>query len=156
MSIDPASNLAGVSLWLNGRLTGTTVLKSNSSSDSYSRRLQTQVPQLTAFLASYLSEGECISKVIFEGVRARLVLVSVGAFLTCPYIDAKISPTSSFIESSTWKYYARANGARGDFADIKGVAALKEIGIPVEELGITSDDIADSILIYLAWYYRRT
>lgn len=57
----------------------------------------------------------------------------------------------NFVVTSTWKYWASRRGATGPSKDIKGVKALSEVGFPVEKYGIASDDVADSILIYLAW-----
>lgn len=151
LSIDQASNAAGVSLWHDGQLKAHTVLRSNSSSDSFARRLQTQVPQLTAFLDAHLPEKLKLTKVLFEGMKARLVLVTIGAFLTCPRLDNKLHAQHSFVESSSWKKWAQQHGATGPFKEIKGVKALKEIGYPVDKLAIDSDDVADSILIYLTW-----
>lgn len=91
---------------------------------------------------------------VFEGVRSRLVLCTVGAFLTVPRIQAVISQTKNFVESTTWKKYAQRNGATGPIADVKGVKALREIGFPLDRYPIQSDDIADSILIYKAWTER--
>ena len=148
--IDQASNCAGVSLWYNGNLTATTTLVSQSKNDSMARRLQHQVPQLTKFLCDVLPESATIAKILFEGVRARLVLITVGAFLTCPRINAKLT-MQSFIGSSSWKKWAKDHGALGPTADVKGVKALSEIGFPVQQHNIESDDVADSILMYLTW-----
>lgn len=152
--IDQASNLAGVSLWHNGDIKAHTVLRSNSSSDSYSRRLQTQVPQLTLFLNKYVPIEFKITKVVFEGMKNRLVLITIGAFLTCDRIDAKLHQRFSFVESSSWKRWAKDHGAQGITKDIKGVKALRETGFPVEAFKIESEDVADSILIYLTWRSR--
>jgi hypothetical protein len=147
--IDQASNAAGVSLWYNGVLKQTTVLLSASPKDPLPKRLQCQVAQLNKFLSTHLPESAVITKIVFEGVRSRLVLVTVGAFLTCDRIHAKISPKTSFVESTSWKRWAQRHGATGPIGDIKGVKALKETGFPVD--GIDSDDIADSILIFQTW-----
>lgn len=152
--IDQASNQAGVSLWYNGQLKATTVLESKKASDAFSRRIQHQVPQLTAFLDAHLPKEALVYNVIFEGVRARLVLITVGAFLTCPRLHVKLSPKASFVESASWKKWAQRRGATGPIKDIKGVKALREVGFPVDSYGITSDDVADSILIYLTWRER--
>lgn len=150
--VDQASNAAGVSLWYNGSLKAHTVLRSSSEKDPISQRLQDQLPQLDAFLTAHLPDSARITKIVFEGVRARLVLVTVGAFLTCPRIHAKLSPKASFVESSSWKKWARKHGAMEEkIKDIKGVKALRETGFPVDDYGITSDDVADSILMYLTW-----
>jgi hypothetical protein len=155
LSIDQASNCAGVSLWRDGALVATTTLVSKSKDDPFSRRVQHQLPQLTAFLDKHLPAGVNVQQVIFEAVRARLVMVVIGAFLVCPRIDAKMSERGSFIDSSTWKLWARKNGAHSQAAkDTKGVIALTETGFDCKKHGITSDDIADSILMFRAWAAR--
>jgi hypothetical protein len=152
--IDQASNAAGVSLWFNGELRGVTTLLSKSPKDPMSRRLQHQVTQLDSFLNAHLPVDALITKILFEGVRSRLVLVTVGAFLTCGRIHAKMSPTASFVESSTWKAWARRHGAQGEIATIKGIKALREVGFPIERYSITTDDESDSCLMYMAWKER--
>jgi hypothetical protein len=154
LSIDQASNAAGVSLWLDGALIATTVLTSKSAGDPFSRRIQGQLDQLNEFIDTHVPVDIIITKVIFEGVRSRLVMIVAGAFLTCPRIDAKISEKHNFIESSSWKNYARARGATGTFKDIKGVKALRECGWDFEKYPITSDDVSDSILMYKTWATR--
>ncbi len=149
--IDQASNCAGVALWYSGTLKATTELLSHSKKDAIPQRLQYQVTQLDKFLAEHLPDSACITKLLFEGVRARLVLVTVGAFLTCSRIHAHISPKTSFIESTSWKKWAQLHGATGPIKLIKGVKALRETGFPVDEMGIVSDDIADAVLMYLTW-----
>lgn len=153
LAIDQASNCAGVSLWYNGRLHSTTTLNSTRSTDPLPKRLQTQVPQLTQFLERQLPKGDRVSQVLFEGVRSRIVLVTVGAFLTCPGLaHCKVSAATSFVESSTWKYWAKRHGATGPVKDIKGIKALSETGFPPEQINLMStDDEADSVLLYLAW-----
>ena len=150
LSIDQASNFAGVSLWRDGRLFDTTVLNGGGS-DVFSRRLCHQVPQLTAFLDRNVARDTKVHKVIFEGVRARLVLITVGAFLTCPRIDAKMHQQFSFVESSSWKKWAQSQGATGPFKEIKGVKSLKETGFPTDKYPDMTDDIADSIMMYKVW-----
>lgn len=72
----------------------------------------------------------------------------------CPLIQVKLHPKFSFVESRSWKKYAADRGASGPIKDIKGLKALREIGFPVEQYGIESDDVADSILIYKTWVNR--
>ena len=156
LSIDQASNQAGVSLWKSGQLVAVTVLKSRSKNDKMSRRLQDQVPQLTAFLDQHLPENETIKTLLFEGVRARLVLITVGAFLTCPRLNASLSARGNFVESRQWKSWARMHGAHSQpFSEIKGVTALREIRELSEYHWIDQEDIADSVLIYKCWAGRK-
>jgi len=149
LSIDQASNKAGVSLWDGPTLLGTTTLVSKSHKDTFSKRLQYQVPQLTEFLKGKPQ----VEHILFEGVKARLVMATIGAFLTCPLLDVKLHEKTSFVGSSSWKKYAQRYGARGPVREIKGHYSLKQIGFPVDTYGLTADheDICDSILIYLCW-----
>lgn len=147
LSVDEASNNAGCSLWQDHELLATTVLTSKSPKDTFSKRLQYQVPQLTAFLTGKPQ----VEHILFEGVRARLVIITVGAFLTCPLLDVKLSEKTSFIGSSSWKKWASQQGATGPIKAVKGIKALQEIGFPVDKYRINSHDVADSILMYLAF-----
>lgn len=155
LSMDQASNSAGVSLWYSDDLRAVTVLTSDKSTDSMARRLQSMVTQLGHFIDAHVPEPDLIRRVIFEGVQSRLVMITIGAFLTCPRIQARISPTKDFVQSSSWKSYAQKRGALGPHSEIKGVRALRDIGYDVDKHRIISDDIADSILIYLTWRDRK-
>ncbi len=152
LSIDQASNSAGISLWKDGVLTACKTLRSVAATDNISTRLVEINQQLNQFLHAQLPVGTKITKVLFEGVRARLVLISVGAFLISPYIDAKLNERNNFIESSSWKRWAKLKGATGDAKTIKGIATLSEVGFDTQ--GLDSDDVADSIMIYLTWADR--
>ncbi len=154
LSIDQASNAAGVSLWLDGELQATTVLVSKDKNDPFSRRIQYQLEQLNTFIDLHVPADVVLDKVLFEGVRSRLVNIVIGAFLCCPRIDAKISEKKNFIESSSWKNWARARGAQGPFTEIKGVKSLRECGWDLVKYPVTSDDVADSIFIYMTWRDR--
>lgn len=153
LSVDQASYSAGVSLWFNDKLIGTTLLLAPKDM-KYSRRIQTQANQLTQFLDSKLPVGINIEKVIFESVRMKLVLITVGAFLTCPRIDAKMHESASFVPSMSWKKWALDRGATGPFKEIKGVKALTEAGFSVAGITPMNDDIADSVMIYQVWKAR--
>jgi hypothetical protein len=154
LSVDQASNVAGVSLWYDGTLQATTTLVSKRAGDPFSRRIQYQLEQLNTFIDVHVPADIILDKVIFEGVRSRLVMIVAGAFLTCPRIDAKITESYNFVESSSWKNWARARGAKGDFKSIKGVPALQQCGWDFDKYPITSEDVADSILMYLCWKDR--
>lgn len=154
LSVDQASNVAGVSLWYDGELKATTTLVSKRAGDPFSRRIQYQLEQLNTFIDAHVPADIILDKVIFEGVRSRLVMIVAGAFLTCPRIDAKISESYNFVESSSWKNWARARGAKGDFKTIKGVKALRECGWDFDKYPIESEDISDSVLMYLTWASR--
>jgi hypothetical protein len=94
---------------------------------------------------------EKIHTIISEDVRSKLVHLSFGSILTCAYIQAHIKTKGSFISPSAWKSWAKLRGATGDFKAIKGVKALRECGWDFTKYPVESDDIADSILIYLTW-----
>lgn len=155
LSVDQASNVAGVSLWYDGDLVATTELVSVSAKDPFARRVQGQLAQLTAFLDLHLPSGVQIDTAVFEGVRMRVVIAVIGAFLCCPRIDSKLNEKHDFVESSIWKTWAKMRGATGPHKLIKGVKALTEAGWDVVKHPVTSDDIADSILIYCAWRDRE-
>ena len=155
LSVDQASNAAGLALWYDGKLVATSVVNSDKSSDAISVRLRTIVGGLTAFLDRHMGAGDRICTIVFEGVKSRLVMVTVGAFLTCPRIHAKLHPKGSFIGSMAWKRWAQRHGALGILKDIKGVRALREIGFPVDQHRILSDDVADAVLIFLTWREKR-
>jgi hypothetical protein len=150
--MDQASNQAGASLWRNGKFVSSTTLTAVKT-DKFSRRLVTLVAQLDAWLDREIGPTAKLNHVIFEGVRSRLVLVTVGAFLTSRHIDASLSPQQSFVETSSWKSWAQKRGATGTFKDIKGTKALMEVGWggPAPD----SDDASDSVLIYLTYSENR-
>lgn len=148
LSIDEASNLAGISLWLNGNLIAQVCLKATKKF-SYSRRLQELTDQLNDFLNSSLPPDVVIEKVVMEGVRSRTVQMVCGAFLTCKRIDAELK--GAFVETPSWKRWAKDHGATQPFHEIKGVFALREVGFPVDDHAIVSDDVADSCLQLLCW-----
>jgi hypothetical protein len=153
LAIDQASNCAGASLWHDGTILDTTTLNAKKT-HAIGRRLVTQIVQLDAWLDSK-SLAEPIRTLIFEGVRARLVLITVGAFTSSKYLqDCKLNAKHSFVESLSWKNWARKRGAAGPIKDIKGVKALQDIGWDMLKFPVESDDEADSILIYLAWRDR--
>lgn len=152
LSVDQASNQAGVSLWSpDGHLLGTTLLESNSKKDPFSKRITDQLVQLESFLDAHLDLDETITHVLFEGVRSRLVLITVGAFMTCTRLNAGLSQKHSFVESRTWKSWAKRHGAKAFISDVKGVESLIEAGFKAPEGIYMNDDIADSIMIYIAW-----
>lgn len=150
LSIDPASNLCGVSLWKNGSYYTSTVLKSRNSRDPFSIRMQTICTDLATFLDLHIKD-EKIETVVSESVRSRLVSLCLGSIIVSPYIVANIKPNETFIVPSQWKAYCKRHGATGPTKDIKGVKALIEIGWDMKKHPVMSQDEADSILIYLTW-----
>lgn len=152
LSIDQASNRAGCSLWNpTGTLIATAALTYIDPSHPYSRRLQGLARQLEEWLVTQPK----VSQIVFEATKPKLVLVSVGAFLTAPSLDVKLHESASFVSPSTWKKWAQERGATGKFTLIKGCKALAETGFDLAKWNITSDDVADSILIARAWFDRR-
>lgn len=150
LSIDEASNVAGAALWYDGALVASSPLRGGKPTDPISRRLRAIVGELNAFLEPHL-RGDLVKQVIFEGVQARMVMLTVGAFLTSPFIDARLSPTKDFVQSSSWKHWASKRGAKGPTKDIKGVRSLREVGFDVDGYGITSDDVADAVFLFCVW-----
>lgn len=150
LSVDPASNACGVSLWKDGTFIDSALLSSRSPRDLFSIRLQTIALQLETFLSKNLKDDEKVTVVVCEGVRSVLVQICIGALLCSKYIEAPIK-TGSFIHSTSWKKYAKDRGATGPLKDIKGMKALKEIGWAGRDV---SDDEADAILIYYTWRNR--
>lgn len=155
--VDQASNVAGVALAYNGDLRAVETLNAHCSSSPISDRLRILVSELGMFLSKNLPEGDVVRHVVFEGVRSRIVLITCGAFLTCPRITAKISPTANFIESRSWKHLAKRLGATGPIKDVKGIRSLKEIAPDLfNRYKIDSDDAADAILMYLTWLEKQS
>lgn len=156
LSIDQSSNCSGVSLWWYDDLVATCTLNSKSPKDTLGRRLAEQCRQLEGFLDYHLADGDEIDTVIFEGVKSKIVLIVVGAYCTVPQLQhCKVTERHSFIYSMSWKRYAQKLNATGKLGDIKGVKALREIGFDVDKYQITSDDIADSVLIYKTWESKQ-
>lgn len=152
VSVDPASNKCGIALWKDGSLVDWVVLESRSPRDPFSVRLQSISLQFEMFLRGHLGEHEKIHTVICEGVRSVLVQICVGALLVSPYVEAAMSSTKHFVHSTSWKKWAQNRGATGPLKDIKGVRALRETG---KDFGVTADDAADAVLIYLTWRDRK-
>jgi hypothetical protein len=155
LSVDQATNIAGVALFKDGALVAHTEIRSRSSTDTFAARVQYQLPQLTAFLDKHLPPGVNVEKVVFESVQSKLILAVVGAFMCSPRIQAPLSERGNYIPSSSWKKWAQSRGAKGLFREIKGVKALTETGFNCARHGITSDDVSDAILIFAAWRDRK-
>ena len=150
LSIDQASNCAGVSLWHNGQLVAWTDLQASRKKDPMPIRLREQLIQLRMFLETH--NVDTVSAVLFEKVRAEFVSMICGAYLTMNAIKCHIGK-DHLIHTNRWKGWARSQGAGKTVhrSEIKGVQALKEIGWDFNAYPIESDDVADSVLMYLAW-----
>ena len=155
LSIDPATHCAGVSLFKNNELVSWTILTSNHSRDNLTDRMKAQVTQLEEFLQLNLPKGEMVGRIIMEDVRSKLLILSAGAYLTCPYIDAKVAYPYHFISPSKWKSWARRRGASGNSKEIKGLAALRMIKWDFDKYPIMSDDVADSVMQYYCWWHDK-
>lgn len=156
ISIDQASNAAGVCAHRDGVFIASTTLNSLKKSDPIGKRLTAQVMQLDKWLEPLMGTEEA-KIVIFEGVRARLVLITVGAFCTSKYLqNCRLHPRHTFVEASQWKKWARLKGAvSSEEGEIKGIKALYETGWDGVKFPIGSDDEADSVLIYQTWRDRK-
>ncbi len=152
LSVDPASNKCGVSLWRDGVYVASTCLSSRSSTDPFSVRMQTIVHQLENFLILELPPGATITTIITEGVRSRLLQTCVGSLIVVKSIQADLSPKTSFVEPQQWKSWAKKHGATTE--PIKGMSALKEVGWDLKQFPVIGDDASDSVLIYLTWRDR--
>lgn len=153
LSIDQASNAAGVSLWYCGGFIEATTLYSNKSSDPIGRRLVAQIEQLDKWLEPRIDLDE-IKVVLFEGVKSRLVLTTVGAFCCSRFLqNCRLHPRHSFVESSSWKSWAKKKGAfKADPDDeIKGIKSLVQTGWDIVKYPLETDDEADSVMIYQTW-----
>lgn len=149
---DQASNSAGCSLWsTNGTLVAVKALVYPTKTDPYSRRVKGLVEQLE----TWLKTQPHVTQVVFEQTKPRLVTISIGALLTAPSLDVKLHETASFVSPSSWKKWAQQRGAKGKFSEIKGCKALAETGFDLKAWKITSDDVADAILIGRTWFDRR-
>lgn len=148
LSIDQASNNAGVSLWQHGMPRAWTVLAAKKKTDPLSVRLVQQRQQLETFLNEQLASTEDIDVVLFENVKSKVVLLCAGAFLSLDIFQCKFKPKEHIVHPSSWKSYLRKRGATGE---IKGVKALEQGWPPSKRLKLQSDDVADSMAIYLAW-----
>lgn len=154
LSVDPASNTCGVSLWRDGLFIAGEDLKSGSPKDPLSRRLRDVRDGLERFLDKH-APGVIIDNVVCEGVRSRIVELCIGGLITARNVEARLHPKNSFVESPSWKRWAQLRGAKGPLKDIKGLKALVEIQWPFEKYPIHSDDVADSVMIFLAWRDRQ-
>lgn len=156
LAIDQATNCAGVSLWMNGVIVDSAKLLYPKSTDPFTVRAQELLKQFNTFMDQALPPDTKVKRVIFEGVRSRLVTVMAGVFCACPKLEAKLHDFRTFVETPSWKSWAKQHGATQKFSEIKGVRALTEVGFfNTTNYRTDSDDIADSILIYLTWRDRK-
>ncbi len=100
--------------------------------------------QLSEFLSEKMGRfsDNSIDLVFTEVVKNKHVSLVSGALSIVEGIDGKVI----FVSPSSWKAFARRNGAKDK--DPKGIKSLQEMGWKKE---LTSEDEADSIMIYMAW-----
>lgn len=149
LSVDPASRLCGVSLYRNKEYIASISLESNLK--TWSKRTADMRAQLQKFVSEHLPKGETITRAVMELVPKICepsIQMAGGAILSDPLYNFDIS-RKYLVSPSTWKAYAKRKGSKEK--DPKGVSALRAIGFPVDKFKIISDDVADSILIFLAW-----
>lgn len=154
LSIDPASRKAGVSLWFGDVYIASEAL--SSSLVTWSERANDLRIKLQAFISRYVPKNEFITLVVIELVP-KIVEPSVQLIAGAIIAEEryKVNPTRKcFVSPSSWKAFARKNGCKEK--DPKGVSALKDIGWDFDINPVTSDDVADSILIYLTWLRKNT
>ena len=151
LSIDQASIKAGVSLWKDGELIAFTDLNGGGKKVPMSKRLHKQRVELDTFLEQHCKGT--VSTVLFEDVKGKFVQMICGAYLTAGKICCKIGK-DHLVHTRTWKSWAQRQGALGPVRDIKGVRALREIGWDFSRWAVESDDVADSLMIYMAWRCR--
>lgn len=148
-SIDPASRLCGASLFDGLTLIGGQCL--TSSQKTWSARAAEMRAQMKEFVLATLPKGTTVTRATIELVP-KIVEPSIqliaGAILADPIFDLNIT-RKQFVSPSSWKAWARRHGALDK--DPKGVVSLRQTGFPVEQYQIVSDDVADSIMIFLAW-----
>lgn len=149
LSIDPASRLCGVSLFEDLKYINSILLKSELK--TWSERVAEMRKDLREFVITNLPKGQQITRAIMELVP-KIVEPSIqmagGGLLSDSIYNLDLT-RKFLISPSTWQAYARRNGSPDKYP--KGVKALKQINFPVEKYKITSDDVADSIMIFLAW-----
>lgn len=149
LSIDPASRQAGVSVWYGPVFLGAVTLV--SVCNSWSARVAEMRVQLREFVKALIPPEAVVTRTVIELVP-KIVEPSIqmvaGALLADPYYQ--VSPTRKFFVSpSTWKAFCRRKGCPDK--DPKGMKALQSIGWTKNTF---SDDVADSILIYMTWLER--
>jgi hypothetical protein len=152
LAVDPASNNCGVSLWKDGAFCASRLLQSHHYTDPFSVRMQTILNGLESFLIVEMPPEAKVHTIITEGVRSRMLQTCIGSLIVSKYIYADLSPKTSFVEPQQWKSWAKKHGANCD--PIKGIPALRGVGWDMKKFPVTSDDEADSILLYLTWRDR--
>jgi len=143
----------GVSLWADKTYVSSVLLESKLK--TWTARTADMRIQLKVFVEAYLPVGEKITRAVMELVPKICepsIQMAGGAVLSDPAFSLDV--TRKFLVSpSTWKAYVRRKGSKEK--DPKGVSALRAINFPVDAYGITSEDVADSIMIFLAWVEKN-
>ena len=154
LSIDPASLKCGASLRHNGQLIGWAKIDGGKKSTPMSEKMRRQAAQIDLFLNEHIPEGEFVHTVVFELTDNMVLNVSMGPWFSAAQVRVPIIKKTHYIRPSVWKKWAQAQGAEPPSARIKGLKALREIGWDFNTYPIDCDDVADSVLIYMAWAAR--
>lgn len=150
ISIDPASRNAGVSVWHGITYLGSEALYSNQR--TWSARAAEMRAALRIFVNHYIPSTELITCIVSELIP-KIVEPSVqmitGALVADPRFNGNLA-RKQLISPSSWKSYARRHGCVDK--EPKGVKALFQLDYQVPEWKLVkSDDVADSIMIYLTY-----
>lgn len=150
VSIDPASRNAGISLWLGVNFLASLALYSNQK--TWSARAAEMRAALVAFVFSEIPEDSLITCIISELIP-KIVEPSVqmitGALVAAPKFNSNIT-RKHLISPSSWKSYAKRHGCTDK--EPKGVKTLLQLDTQHPKWkDIKSDDVADSIMIYLTY-----
>ena len=143
LSVDPASNKVGVALWSKELNLLSVKALTAPAGEPFTVRLSYLRNEMSKWL-----KGVVVTEVVTENVRSSLVMVSIGALIAVPEIRAILRP-KSFVSPTSWKAYAKRNGAQGPLKDIKGLRALDDMEFPYPEN--CTDDCADAILLFLTY-----
>lgn len=147
LSIDPGSNLCGISLWEDDKIIDTIAL-TGGKLKNWSARLSKMSQQLEDFLNEH--DIDTVTIVVAERIMFGNppLQITVGYLINNKHIHANITP-KSFILPAVWKAFAKKNGWTDRIC--KGVVVIEKCFPQYLPFCKKSEDIADSILIYLAW-----
>lgn len=144
LSIDPASRKAGISVWSGDTLIAAHALESKLP--TWTERAHEMAGQLYSVTHTYTIE-QCVIELVPK-IAEPSVQIIAGALISQPHFKFDIR-RAQFVSPSSWKAYVRRKDP--SVKDPKGVKALEAIKWDFAKHPVESDDVADSILIYLAW-----
>jgi hypothetical protein len=151
ISVDPASRLCGVSLWCNKEYIAAQSLE--SSLKTWSARAAHLRVQARKFVTDNLKGDAIVTRAVCElvpKIAEPSIQMICGSILSDAIFNLDLS-RKFLVSPSSWKAWARRNGCTSK--DPKGVPALVETAF-AEKHVIKSDDVADSIMIFLCWYEK--